>query len=174
MLLVFSCIALGCFVLLMISLLVGGDGDVEIDHDFDVDHDADAGGGYHWLSFKVFMAFGTAFGAAGAIARSYDVHRSYSVLIAIAAGLVLAFIAERLVSFFYQQQASSSFSSGELLGRKGSVILGILPGGTGEVQVSIRGGTVSRPARSQDGDEIRQGETVEIVATGSPLTVRKV
>ncbi len=140
-LIVYICFAVFFGGIMLLTLVLGGDADadVEIDADFDMDLDVDAdidgdaevdgGGGFgHWFSLKVICAFGTAFGAGGAIAKCYDASPTQSLLIALASGGVLGFLVSQLLGFLYKQQATSSYSRRSLLGKEGSVTMTILSG----------------------------------------------
>lgn len=161
MLLVFVSIAFGGFLVLMMSLLLGGDHDVDADGDFDTDADGDMGGGHHWLSLKVLSAFATAFGASGAIARAYDVSVPWSMAIGLAAGFIIASIADFIIMLFFKQQASSSFSIQNLNGLEGIVTLTIQPNQYGEVSVHYQGNNITRRAKcSNPNESIPQGDAV--------------
>ena len=110
--------------LMLITMFLGG-GDHDISHEVTLEHEIgghDAGhdtqqGTVHssgmlqgWLSIKVIAAFGTAFGAAGLVSRAYGVSHGRSLWIAIAAGLVLAFLIRILIRSFRNSECNSSFS----------------------------------------------------------------
>jgi membrane protein implicated in regulation of membrane protease activity len=177
-LITFIWIALAGFLVLFISMIFGGDVDSDIDADFDADVDADLdadGGGFsHWFSVKVLAAFTTAFGAGGASARAYGASDLWTYVVAIVSGLLVGFAAQSIIHFFYRQQSTSSYRTDNLEGKTGMVTLGILPGGVGEVKLMVGSNTFCKPARSEDGAEIKQGERVEVVFSQSPLIVRKV
>lgn len=166
------------FLLLMVSLIFDGDSEIDLDADVDLDADFDAdvdGGGSHWLSMKVICSFAVAFGMSGAAMDAYGFHFLPTFGVAILSGVVLGAIANAILSFFYSQQSSSSTSSSDLVGKQGVVILSIMPGQYGEVQVRLGRTTVSRRARCEDDEvEIRQGAVVQITyADASSVVVRK-
>ena len=177
-------IAFGGFAVLALSVFFGGDSDadVEIDVDADVDIDADAdadvgigggGVGFHWFSVKVWAAFATAFGAGGAIARTRGVGTGWSLVIAVASGVVLGAIVNSMITFICRQQSSSSFSDQSFIGKEGEIVLGIRPDSIGRVRAQIGSTVVTRSARSEDGGEIVQGQRVEIVSAGAQFVVKK-
>jgi len=59
-----------------------------------------------WSSTRVVAMFFTAFGAAGAIARSDGVNAQWSILIGVFAGHAAGFAALLLVRFFQRREAS--------------------------------------------------------------------
>ena len=177
MLIVFVSIAFGGFLILLVTLLFGGDADTDVDMDGDADgdFDHDGGAGHHWLSVKVLSAFITAFGAGGAIARAYDASMLWSIVTGLVLGLIVGFVADFIIVLFYRQQTTSSFSVGKLAGKTGTVALPILKGKFGEVTVNYKGNSITRRAKNTDAEEeIGQGTLVEIVtADASGFIVKK-
>lgn len=173
MLIVFVSIALGGFLVLMVTLMFGGDHDVDMDADADLDHDFDSG--HHWLSVKVLSAFATAFGASGSIARAYDISVPWSIAIGLVFGFIIAATADFIIVLFYRQQISSTFSIENLAGKLGTVKLTIQPGQFGEVAVYYRGNNITRRAKCQDAEEsVEQGELVKLIlADASGFIVKK-
>lgn len=179
--LVFLSIAGICFLVLIVSLIFGGDGDFEVDHSLDFDGgadldggtDLDAGdGGPGWFNINVIAVFGTVFGAVGSIARAYKLSDPWTYGSALVCGLLLAYLVRKFISLFYSQQATSTYSVKSLEGKTGTVTLGILAGKTGQVTVEYGESYITKSARSVDGSEIKQGESVVVVQTGSPLIVK--
>lgn len=170
--LVFLSIAGVSFLILIFSLIFGGDGDLEVDHGFELDSSVVGDFGAGWFNVHVLSIFGTVFGATGAIARAYDVPDLWTYVLAFICGAILAAIVRYLILLLYSQQATSTYSSKSLEGKVGTVTLGILPGKTGQVTLDFGGSYITKSARSQNGEEIKQGESVVVVSTGSPLIVR--
>lgn len=179
-LITFIWIALAGFLVLFISMIFGGDTDTDVDVDMDMDADldtdvdADGGGLPRWFSVKVLAAFTTAFGAGGASARAYGANDLWTYVVAVICGLMVGFAAEMIIQFFYRQQSTSSYRTDNLEGHQGVVTLGILPGGVGEVKLVVGSNTFCKPARCESGEEIKQGERVEVVFSQSPLIVKKI
>jgi len=180
MMFAFVCLALFGAGFLILSALLGGDHDVGVDHDVDAspDHDSDhESGGHHWLSFKVLAGFVTLFGASGAIAKSFGATNTPSLIIAVCCGAVGGFFVEKLISFLYKQQSSSTFPISALIGSNGRVTQTILPGKFGEVSADHQGSPLAKAAKSTDpAEEIPQGTIVKIVqadANGFQVTTKK-
>ncbi|MDP3900013.1 MAG: hypothetical protein Q8Q23_02940 [bacterium] len=174
MIITFLSIALGGFVVLMFTLAFGGDHDVDHDFDHDFDSDGDHGSiGAHWFSVKVLSAFATAFGATGVITCVYNFSDFWKLVISTGVGIVIAAIVDAAVSMLYKQQTTTIIRTNECVGKTGTVTLGILANGTGEVRIELEGMAINKPARSQSGEEIKQGEEVEVLSGGSPLIVKK-
>src|SRR3989338_7870973 len=150
------------FLVLLITLLLGGDAD----HDADVSgHDGDHGGEtiHHWLSLKVVSAFGTGFGAAGGIANIGGLSLFWQTGVGLAVGIAMAAIVDALIAFLYRQQSTSNFDTSELIGKPATVTLGILPGKIGEVSIRYAGANIAKPARSQRSQaNISQGTVVKV------------
>lgn len=176
-----------CFGLLMLITLFLGGGDHDVSHEVTlVDHDTAAPsihetqGTSHssgllqgWLSLKVISAFGTGFGATGWVATANGLSQGWSLACAIGSGLVIAFLIRLLIQSLRKSECNSSFSRSQLVGKQGTVILGILDGQTGEAQFVINGELVSVPAKSDDGKAISQGVQVSVVASGAVMVVKK-
>jgi len=79
-----------------------------------------------------------------------------------------------IVKPLYKAQNTSTFGKEETIGLRATVISYIPAGGYGKISYSISGSLVTSPAKSEDGDEIKSGESVEIVnIEGSTYYVRK-
>ena len=179
MLFTYICLAIGGCLVLLVTLMFGGGHDADLHVDvggMDIGHDVDHGDGgseHSWFSVKVISAFATAFGAGGAIVRSFHGSIVLSLVIALAFGLLIAVVADAIIGLFYRQQASSSYSIADLAGKTGTVTLPILPGGTGEVRVSLGSTSETFSARSQDASGINQGDSVVVISPGPPMIVKK-
>lgn len=172
--------------LMLITMFIGG-GDHDVSHEVHLEHDVGHDAGYStpqgtvhssgllqgWLSVKVIAAFGTAFGAAGLVAMANKVPHGWSLLIAIGSGIVLAFLIRMLIGIFRRSECNSSFSRAQLVGKTGTVTLGILEGKIGEAQFSFNGESVSVPVKSEDGKEISQGTQVTGTAYGAIMIVKR-
>ncbi|MBI4477845.1 MAG: hypothetical protein HY654_11765 [Acidobacteria bacterium] len=166
--LVYAAIAVFGFVFLLVMLFVGelfgGDHDAGA-HDFPADHgDADAGGGPSVFSARVMAAFLTAFGAAGVVARYYNLSHPAASGLGVASGIVLAGIVYQFARLLYSQQASSEVRMTALVGRSAEVSVAIPEGGVGQITLSFGGERSEHLARSADGLALLRG--TEVVITG--------
>jgi membrane protein implicated in regulation of membrane protease activity len=158
--------------LMVIGLLFGG-GDHSLDHSLEHGHGESSESGWSgWFSIKVISAFGTAFGTSGALATLNDATKPFAILIAVFSGLVIAALVKRLIGFLMRNESSAAFDRSALLGKEGSIVLGIEAGGIGEAQFLVGGQLVTLPAKSADGKPVAQGSTVVVEAAGSVLVVR--
>lgn len=158
---------------MVISLLLGGH-DTSVDHDVSHGH-AEGGGGWQaWLSIKVISAFGTAFGASGAVASLHPTTSSWAILIALASGYVCGWGVKVVISFLGSQEGDASFSRSDLADKEGTIIMGILEGDEiGEAQFVVGGQVVNFPVKSRDGKSICQGDRIVVETVGSVLVVKR-
>jgi len=84
--------------------------------------------------------------------------------ISIMSGFLVAAAINRFVMVpLRKAENSSSFNIQETIGKMASVISPIPQGGYGKIKYNISGAVVTSPAKSEDGNEIRNGENVEII-----------
>ena len=124
------------------------------------------------FSPRVLATFLMGFGAAGGVARFYNISYILSSLIAIGVGCLVGYLIFLLLEFFQKQQANSVISTKTLIGQTGVVEVGIDAGRAGQVAVSYAGRSQVYLASSQNGEAIQKGYRVRVVETvGSNLVV---
>ncbi|HYO90988.1 MAG TPA: hypothetical protein VEQ40_05100 [Pyrinomonadaceae bacterium] len=146
------------FIFLLLSLLFG-----EIFESFGID--ADAGGGvdgHGIIDSRVLSVFVTTFGGVGAICTQLGLGVLASSMAGLASGVALGGVVSLFGRFLYKQQASSSVSSSQLVGRTAQVTVTIPAGGIGQISCRIGEERVEKIARSHEGDELRSGMLVRI------------
>jgi membrane protein implicated in regulation of membrane protease activity len=157
---VFLAIASVGFLFLIISLVFG---EVFQHFDFadDIGHDL-GHGGPSVFSVQGIAIFITAFGAVGAIGTylGYGVFPSSGF--GFISGIALATLVYFFASFLYSQQASSTTTSAELVGRTAQVSVGIPEDGMGQVRCLIGEMMVDKIARSRNGKAIAHNSVVKI------------
>ena len=157
---VFLAIASVGFLFLVISL-VFGEVFQHIGFDHDIGHDL-GHGGPGFFSIQGIAVFVTAFGAVGAIGT----YLGYSVFpssgFGFISGIVLATLVYFFASFLYGQQASSTTTSAELVGRTAQVSVGIPDNGVGQVRCLVGETMVDKIARSRSGSAIAHNSAVRI------------
>lgn len=154
---VFLGIAAVGFLFLLISLIFG-----EVFEHFDVgDHDFDHGGP-GLLSPRILGVFITAFGGFGAIGIYQELSIFVSSMIGLASGGVLAALIYSFARFLYGQQASSTISSSDLVGRTAQVTVDIPQNDAGQVRCLVGESLVDKIARSKDGRAIPHNSLVRI------------
>ncbi|MBI5388103.1 MAG: hypothetical protein HZA90_25845 [Verrucomicrobia bacterium] len=174
--LIFTSIAIAAFLLVAGSFLFGHDHDVGHDHDGgDAGHDGDASDGEPTISIfstKVVATLFMGFGAAGAIARSYQMGYLTASIIGLLSGVVLGGVMYGILTVFVRQQASSLVSTSSAVGCTGTVTVSIGENSLGEVGLDVQGQYATYLARSRDGASIAKGQLVRVVKTmGSELVV---
>jgi len=157
---VFLAIASVGFLFLVVSLVFG-----EVSQHFDFAHDVghDLGhGGPGFFSVQGIAVFITAFGAVGAIGTylGYGVFPSSGF--GFISGIVLATLVYFFASFLYGQQASSTTTSAELVGRTAQVSVAIPENGVGQVRCLVGETMVDKIARSRNGNAIAPNSAVKI------------
>jgi hypothetical protein len=157
---VFLAIAAVGFVFLLISLVFGG----LLEH-FEFGHDLghDLGhGGPGFFSVRGIAVFVTAFGGVGAIGtyRGYGVFASSGF--GFISGIAVATIVYVFARFLYGQQATSTTTSGDLVGRTAQVSVGIPENGVGQVRCLVGEIMVDKIARSRAGNAIAYSSLVKI------------
>lgn len=167
-LIVFLGIATLGFVFLLVSLVVG---DVFDSVGFDTGLDG-AADGHGLLDSRVISVFVTAFGGFGAIGIQMGFSIVVSSLMGLAGGVVFGALVSMFARFLYKQQATTSVTTSQLVGRTAQVIVSIAPGSLGQVSCRIGEERVEKLARARDNNEIKAGATVRVVeVAGDSLIV---
>ena len=157
-LMVFLAIAAIGFVFLLISLLIG-----DLFDNFGMDSGLDGGVDSHgFLDSRVISVFITSFGGFGAIGIQSGLGIVASSLLGLAGGVVLGGLVSIFARFLYKQQASTSVTTAQLIGRTAQVIVPISPGSLGQVSFRIGEERVEKLARSKDDREIKAGSLVRV------------
>jgi hypothetical protein len=157
---VFLAIAAVGFVFLLISLVFGG-----LFEHFEFGHDIghDLGhGGPGFFSVRGIAVFVTAFGGVGAIGtyRGYGVFASSGF--GFISGIAVATIVYFFARFLYGQQATSTTTSADLVGRTAQVSVAIPENGVGQVRCLVGEIMVDKIARSRAGNAIAYSSLVKI------------
>ncbi len=155
-LMVFLVIAGLGFVLLLISLVFG-----EVFDHLGVDA-LDTAHGPGFIDARVISVFMTTFGGVGAIGIQMGFGVVASSLLGLASGVALGAAVSLFGRFLYKQQASSSVSVSQMVGRTAQVTVTIPAGGIGQISCRIGEERVERIARSRENGEIRSGTLVRI------------
>jgi membrane protein implicated in regulation of membrane protease activity len=149
--------ALG-LIFLVVSLVFG-----ELLDNFGL-HGAGDGGidGHGFIDTRSLAVFITAFGGFGAIGIQGGLGVVASSLVGLGSGVVLGGAVALFGRFLYSQQASSSVSGAQLVGRTAQVTVAIPPGGVGQISCRVGEERVEKLARSREGDELKTGSRVMI------------
>ena len=116
---------------------------------------------------KLIAVFLTVTGGAGIILSSrFDSVFSAPIVLTISvlSGLIIAGLLNRLVVIpLSKAQNTSAHDEQATIGTWAKVISPIPQGGYGKIRYSVSGSVVTSPAKSEDGGEIKNGESVAIV-----------
>lgn len=145
------------FLFLMFSLLVG-----DLFDFLDIDFNLDASNDFGIFDSRVLSVFLTAFGFVAALFVQFGFGTLISTFLGIGSGIALGAIVFVFGYFLHSQQASSSISEKDLIGRTAQVIVGIRPNSIGQISCRIGDERIEKIARTRDGQEIKTGETVYI------------
>lgn len=149
--------ALG-LIFLVVSLVFG-----ELLDDFGL-HGAGDGGidGHGIVDTRSLAVFVTAFGGFGAIGIQSGLGVVASSLVGLASGVVLGGAVALFGRFLYSQQATSSVSITQLVGRTAQVTVTIPAGGVGQITCRVGEERVEKLARARDSIELKTGARVMI------------
>lgn len=149
--------ALG-IIFLVVSLVSG-----ELLEGFGLHGPGDGGiDGHGIVDTRSVAVFVTAFGGFGAIGVQTGLGVATSSLLGLASGVLLGGAVALFGRFLYGQQASSSVSGTQLVGRTAQVTVTIPAGGVGQVSCRVGEERVEKLARAREGDELRIGARVMI------------
>ena len=147
------------FVFLLISLVVG---DVFEMVGVDLGGGVDAGVDFGLLDSRVIAVFITAFGGFGVIGTQMGFGAVGSSMTGLFGGVVFAIVVSLFGRFLVAQQASSTVTDRDLIGRTAQVTVAIKPGTVGQITAKIGDERVERVARAKDGTEIAAGSIVKV------------
>ena len=147
------------FVFLLISLVVG---DLFEAIGFDLDLGGDGGAEIGLLDSRVISVFVTAFGGFGAIGVQLGWGALAASLFGLLGGVIFGGVVSAFGRFLTGQQASSSVTDVDLLGRSAQVTVAIKPGEVGQITFRVGDERVEKIARSSTGEEIKAGSIVKV------------
>src|SRR5688572_6191855 len=122
------------FLFLLVSLVVG---DVFEAIGFDFDVGGDSGMDFGLFDTRVLSVFITAFGGFGSIAVWSGWGAVASSLFGLLGGVVFGGVVSAFGRFLIGQQASSSVTDDDLIGRQAQVTVAIKPGEIGQISTRI-------------------------------------
>lgn len=153
--------AVGGFIFLLASFFLG-DLFEQIGLDVELEADGFGDGAPGFFDSRVLSVFLTAFGGFGFIGMKLGAGIVVSSLCGLAGGVLLGAVVFWFARLLYQQQASSSVSAFDLVGRIAQVTVAIPPGGIGQIVCRIGQERVEKLARTKSEAEIKTGATVVI------------
>lgn len=121
-----------------------------------------AGLDFGFLDSRVLAVFITAFGGFGAIGVQLGYGPAVSSAIGLFGGVVFAGVVSLFGRFLIGQQASSSVTDSDLIGKTAQVAVTIKPGSVGQITIRIGDERVEKVARSAASEEIKAGTLVKV------------
>lgn len=149
-----------------------GDGDVA---DGDVDHVQDGGIPlFKVISFQTIIAAFAFFGIAGKAASANDVSPTFTLVIAVMAGLAAMYVVYYLASMLHRFNADGTVRIRNAVGQPGTVYIPIPAGseGAGKIQMTIQSRIMEFAAVTDDEERLPSGERVRVVEVLGPDTVK--
>lgn len=156
------------FVFLIVSLVVG---DIFEAVGFDLGVGGDAGVDFGFLDSRVLAVFITAFGGFGAIGVQMGFGAVAASLIGLLGGAIFGGVVSLFGRFLIGQQASSSVTDDDLIGRTAQVAVAIKPGEVGHISIRIGDQRVDKIARSRGDEEIKAGTLVKVAAVAGDSVI---
>lgn len=156
------------FVFLLISLVVG---DIFEMFGGGPDIGVDSGVDFGFLDSRVLAVFITAFGGFGAIGAQMGYGAVVSSLIGLLGGVIFGGVVSLFGRFLIGQQASSSVTDNDLVGRTAQVTVAIRAGEVGQISARIGDERIDKIARSSDGEEIKAGTMVTVAAVAGDSVI---
>lgn len=135
----------------------------------DIGSDVDFHGSLDGLNISplkpvVLTAFTTVFGGVGIILYKKGLTGLVSLIVAMFAALLTAFLIFRFIIVpLYKAENTSTVSQEVLIGHRAKVKLSIKKDSFGEITYEINGNLYAAPSRAIDGIDINKGEEVTIV-----------
>ena len=149
------------FVFLLASLVLG---DIFEMFGGAADLGGDSGVDFGFLDSRVLAVFITAFGGFGAIGVQMGFGAAASSGFGLLGGVIFALVVSLFGRFLIGQQASSSVTDDDLIGKTAQVAVAIKPGEVGQITVRIGDERVEKIARSKGDEEIKAGALVKVAA----------
>ena len=165
---VFLTAAVVGFLFLLASFFLG---DLFEQIGWDVDLGADGGHEMGWFDTRVLSIFVTAFGGIGAISLLLGLGVVAGSLLGLAGGIALGAAVFWFGRMLFRQQASSSVSAHQLIGRLAEVTVAIPPGGVGQILCRLDSERVEKLARSQNAAPIALGTKVIIEEIAEEMVI---
>ena len=155
------------------------DVDVDVDADFDLDADHDIGDAspsvdmaealwLPFLSLRFWLFFSAFFGLMGTILTTFVLQEAQWQLglgISLGVGFVLGYAGSKIIQTLRYQKVSSAVDPHrDYVGKRGQVLIDILPGTEGHVRLDVKGASVDLPAITEDGNSFERGASVIVLA----------
>jgi len=134
---------------------------------------------FHFFTVRNFIAFFTMFGWAGIAAWNEDLSKTWTIIIAIIAGLITMGVVTALFYYISRlQDSGGSIKMKNALNQIGNVYIPIqaAAGNVGKVQITVQDSLREIPAITKGDEDLPTGTVIKVVAivSNSILVVKKV
>jgi membrane protein implicated in regulation of membrane protease activity len=159
------------FVLLVGSLIFGGDADHDLDHDVDHGH-----GGPSIFSIRMIALLMVGFGCGGyGVRATTDASMLLSTLAGLGGALIVGLLGYALIRLFYTSQASSTVTDQDIVGNEATLLDSVPENGVGQISCTVHGREITYMARSSDGHPIKKGARVRVLRkSGTSVTIEPI
>lgn len=152
------------FVIVLITTIIGADGDDLGDVDAEID--GDTGVGFQFFSFKNLVAFFTIFGWSGIASLDAGNSNSLTVIISFLCGLLMMFVMAALFYYISKLTSSGTLNMDNALFSIGEVYLSIGAKRTrvGKIQIKVQGTLRELEALTDYETDLKQGDIIIVTA----------
>lgn len=174
---IFAYIAIPSTVILLLQtiLLIFGIGDDDADMDTSVDTDSTetGGDGLALFSIRGIVAMLCIGGWCGIALLGTEMNRILAIIISVIAGIAALFGMAYLMKAVSKLQSSGNISVENALGKTAQVYIPIPPAlsGCGKINITLQEKYTELPAVTNEGEQIRTGETVRVVSVNEAGTL---
>jgi membrane protein implicated in regulation of membrane protease activity len=123
------------------------------------------------LSGPAIAAFLTSFGFGGGLALYLGTNPPVAVAAGLGSGAAVGAVVSYAARSLMDMPTDATPSSGDLPGKRATVVSDISGGGLGEVSLNLAGQPVKLSARSSSGEDLPAGTAVVVTAALSPTAV---
>ena len=152
------------FVIVLITTIIGADGDDLGDVDAEID--GDTGVGFQFFSFKNLVAFFTIFGWSGIASLDAGNSNFLTVIISFLCGLLMMFVMAALFYYISKLTSSGTLNMDNALFSIGEVYLSIGAKRTrvGKIQIKVQGTLRELEALTDYETDLKQGDIIIVTA----------
>jgi len=161
---------------LIITLTAGGDTDMDSAGDHDGDFSGDHDDGMHIFSVKSILVFLMFYGWGGLAAIEKGMHVWWGVSgISLVLGIIMMLFTAWIFFMLLKLQSSGTMKMQNAVGKEAEVYLTIpaKKSGNGKVQIIIQGGYKTLDAVTEDTEDIKTGNFVEVIEVVNDILVVK-
>ena len=144
--------------------------ELDADTDMDLGNDFDATPPFHFFTVRNFIAFFTLFGWAGIAAWDNGMSKTWTIVIAIAAGLVAMLVVASLFYFISKLvDSGGAMNYRNAINKVGNVYIPITAnsGNIGKIQINIQGSLRECQAITRGNEDLKTGSVVKVVGVTS-------